>query len=210
MGSALLELCAIVGKEDREAAKYLKRHIVLVRQIGEKMRQPMTNTERLEWLQGCINGCRFVEHPVEKRVKETLISMLNQEIMVFRNKAQIYLEVYNTECARGGECIFGKVENLDRALEALYLTSIPAAEAVRRIKAGTAQDDAVEWAEKELREPGEYAERMVALLDAITAFWKMLPNGDPQKKTQSDTAMDGSRSLSSGPAAPTDGASTTS
>lgn len=106
--------------------------------------------------------------------------------------------------------LVGKVENLDRALEALYLTSIPAAEAVRRIKAGTSQDDAVEWAERELREPGEYADRMVALLDAITAFWKMLPNGDPQKKTQSDTAMDGSRSLSSGPAAPTDGASTTS
>ena len=112
MGSALLSLCSIIGKEDREAAKYLKRHIVLVRQIGEKMRQPMTNAERLEWLQSCINGCRFVEHPIEKRVKETLISMLTQEIMVFRNKAQIYLEVYNTECAAGGECIFGKVENL--------------------------------------------------------------------------------------------------
>ena len=101
--------------------------------------------------------------------------------------------------------LFGRVENLDRALEALYLTSIPAAEAVRRIKAGTAQDDAVAWAEAELREPGAYADRMVALLDAIAAFWKMLPNGDPQKKTPSDTGTDGSPNSSSGSAAHTVG-----
>lgn len=104
--------------------------------------------------------------------------------------------------------LFGKVDGPGVALEALYLTSIPAAEALKHI--ATAKDDAIVWAEEALKEPGAYSDRMCALLDAITAFWKMLPNGDPEKKTQSDTATDGSRSSSSGPAAPTDGGSTTS
>jgi hypothetical protein len=103
--------------------------------------------------------------------------------------------------------LFGHADDLSRNLEALYLSDAPFADAARSVKAGTAQDDALAWADADegMREPGGYAKRMVALLDAITAFWKMLPNGDPQKKTPSATETAGSQSLSNGPAAPTDG-----
>jgi len=105
--------------------------------------------------------------------------------------------------------LFGHADDLSRNLEALYLADAPFADAARSAKAGTAQDDALAWAEADegVKEPDGYARRMVALLDAITAFWKMLPNGDPQKKTPSATGTDGSPSLPSGAAAPTGGGS---
>jgi hypothetical protein len=105
--------------------------------------------------------------------------------------------------------LFGHAEDMDRCLEALYLTSAPIAEAVKSAKAGTSKDDAVVWSESALAKPGAYTEKMVALLDAITAFWKMLPNGNPQKKTPSGTETDGSRNSSNGDAGLTDGASPT-
>lgn len=107
--------------------------------------------------------------------------------------------------------LFGRADDLSRNVEALYLSSAPIAEAAKSAKAGTAQEDALAWAESDgkMNEPGEYANRMCDLLDAITAFWKMLPNGDPEKKTPSDTGTDGSRNSSSGPAEHTDGGSNT-
>lgn len=47
-------------------------------------------------------------------VKMALINMLNREILEFRNKARVHLNVYNSECIVGNGCIFGKVENLGR------------------------------------------------------------------------------------------------
>lgn len=76
--------------------------------------------------------------------------------------------------------IYGIADDVGRNLEALYLTSIPVAEAARHVK--TAVDDALVWAEETLKEPGAYTEKMCALLNAVTAFWNMLPNPDPKKK----------------------------
>lgn len=109
---ALLQLCDIIAREDADAAEYLKKHILFAREIGQKMREPMTNTERQQWLHRCIMTCRTVESPVEKGAKETLANILDQEIRTFRNKAQLDLHVYNTECAAGYGCIFGKVDNI--------------------------------------------------------------------------------------------------
>ena len=113
MGNALFSLCNVIGRGDREAAAHLRKHVQFAREIGTRMRQPMTNTERLEWLQKCITSCRgSMEHPIAARAKEALVNMLNQEIRVFRNKAQIHLKVYNQQSVVGNECLFGKVENL--------------------------------------------------------------------------------------------------
>lgn len=101
--------------------------------------------------------------------------------------------------------LFGHAEDIDRCLEALYLTSAPIAEAAKSAKAGTSVEDALAWADGEIAEPGEYSKRLVALLDSITEFWKMLPNVDPQKKTPSATETGGSQNSSNGDAAPTDG-----
>lgn len=103
--------------------------------------------------------------------------------------------------------LFGHTDDMTRNVEALYLASAPIATAAKSAKAGTAQEDALAWAEndREMNEPGEYEKRMCDLLDAVTAFWKMLPNEDPEKKTPSDTGTDGLQNSSSGPAAPTDG-----
>lgn len=105
--------------------------------------------------------------------------------------------------------LFGHADDLDRCIEALYLTTVPVAEAAGSIRAGRQADDALEWAEEALSEQGAYATAMVGLLDSITAFWNMLPNGDPQKKTRSATATAGSRNSSSGRAARTGGRSAT-
>ena len=105
--------------------------------------------------------------------------------------------------------LFGHAEEIDRCIEALYLVTVSIADAARSAKAGTATEDALAWAEKELPDMAGYSSRMVALLDSITAFWKMLPNGDPQKKTRSGTETGGSQNSSSGDAEPTDGASNT-
>lgn len=109
-GDALLGLCAVVAAGDKDAADHFRKHIHFARKIGKRMREPMTNTERLKWLQKCVTSCPS-DHPTVARAKETLVNMLNQEIRVFRNKAQIYMSVYNTESIVGNGCIFGKVEN---------------------------------------------------------------------------------------------------
>lgn len=105
--------------------------------------------------------------------------------------------------------LFGHADDLNRNLEALYLATAPLADAAKSAKGGTAEDDALAWAEDGMNEPGDYAKAMASLLDAITDFWKMLPNGDPEKKTPSATETGGSPSSPSGDAAPTAGASNT-
>lgn len=103
--------------------------------------------------------------------------------------------------------LFGHADDAGRNVEALYLASAPIAAAAKSAKAGTSAEDALAWAEADadVKGPEGYAKAMCALLDAITAFWNMLPNGDPEKKTQSATATDGLPNSSSGPAEPTDG-----
>lgn len=108
----LLKLCDLIAQVDRDTSIYLKKYILLAREIGQKMREPMPNTEREEWLHRCITSCRSIENPVEKGAKETLANMLNQEIRAFRNKAQLDLRVYNSESPLGNGCIFGKVDNI--------------------------------------------------------------------------------------------------
>lgn len=107
--------------------------------------------------------------------------------------------------------LFGHADDTTRNVEALYLASVPIADAARSAKGKTSVEDALAWAEadKGMADPREYTKRMIALLDSITAFWKMLPNGDPQKKTPSDTGTAGSRNSSSGDAVPTGGESNT-
>lgn len=107
--------------------------------------------------------------------------------------------------------LFGHADDLPRNVEALYLASAPIAEAAKSAKSGTSAEDALAWAEADdgVKETKGYAKAMCALLDAITAFWKMLPNGDPEKKTPSDTGTDGSPNSSSGPAEHTGGESNT-
>lgn len=78
--------------------------------------------------------------------------------------------------------LFGRAEDVAKCVEALYLANAPIADAAKSAKSGTVDVDALAWAEGALKDSGEYAEKMCALLDAITAFWKMLPNGDPKKK----------------------------
>jgi hypothetical protein len=75
--------------------------------------------------------------------------------------------------------LFGHADDHARNVEALYLASVPIADAARSAKGGTSVEDALAWAEadKGMADPREYVKRMVALLDSITAFWKMLPNG---------------------------------
>lgn len=103
--------------------------------------------------------------------------------------------------------LFGHAEDAGRNVEAIYLASAPIAEAAKSAKDGTSAEDALAWSEAnaDVKGPEGYAKAMCALLDAITAFWGMLPGNDPEKKTRSDTETDGSRSSSSGPAEPTDG-----
>lgn len=108
----LLALCEVVAGEDRDGANYLKKHIRFCREIGQKMRKPMTNRERRAWLQECITQCRALEHPVEKEAKQTLAALLDKEIRSFRNKAQIEIKVYNEECDPDCCCIFGSVSNV--------------------------------------------------------------------------------------------------
>lgn len=107
--------------------------------------------------------------------------------------------------------LFGHADDHARNVEALYLSSVPIADAAKSAKGGTSVEDALAWteADKGMADPREYVNRMVALLDSITAFWKMLPNGDPQKKTPSATETAGLRNSSNGDAAPTGGESNT-
>lgn len=105
--------------------------------------------------------------------------------------------------------LFGHADDVGRNLEALYLANAPITDAAKSAKAGTSQEDALVWSDADKDGTDVYVEKMCELLDAITAFWKMLPNSDPEKKTASATVMDGLQNSSSGGAAPTDGQSAT-
>lgn len=105
--------------------------------------------------------------------------------------------------------LFGHADDHGRNVEAVYLASAPIKDAARSVRDGTSEDDALAWSEAEMKEPREYVDRTVELLDAVTAFWRMIPNPDPEKKTPSATGTGGSSSSSSGDAAPTGGESNT-
>ena len=86
--------------------------------------------------------------------------------------------------------LFGHAEDMDRCMEAIYLVSVPVAEAARSIKTGSTLQDSVVWADAAIKDVGTYSERICSLLDAITSFWKMIPSGEPKKKA-SDTGTAG-------------------
>lgn len=108
----ILKLCAVTAEADRGFASCLKKYVLFVRDIGQKLRAPQSNAQRLEWLQSRVTACRTMENVGGQGPKQTLIDMLSKEIMAFRNKAQIHLDVYNESSDREKCSIFGSVKNL--------------------------------------------------------------------------------------------------
>ncbi len=109
---ALLDLCDIFAPIDTVAAAAMKNHIQIARSIGQKMREDMTNTDRLAYLKKCISDYTVSTNPVEKGAKDTLRTVLNKEICFFRSKAQVFLTVYEHQRDPEKIMIMGKVANL--------------------------------------------------------------------------------------------------
>ena len=108
--SPLLTLCSALT--DRSVRQDLEQHIRLVREIGSRMGEPMTNTERLDWLKDCVTRCQASRSTFTNEVCQQLILLLNRQILSLQGMARIVLTVYNTTGTIGQGHIFGKIENL--------------------------------------------------------------------------------------------------
>jgi len=99
------------------------------------------------------------------------------------------------------ECpiVMRDISKLSENVRATYLFSIPYEEAVEKI--ATSEKDSLVWLEK----VGDkvYCEKFAELARGVIAFWKMLPNVEKKKDSQTDSATDGSVKSSNGSAEPT-------
>jgi len=99
------------------------------------------------------------------------------------------------------ECpiIFRDISKLAENVRATYLFSIPYEEAVEKM--ATADKDSLVWLEK----VGEkaYLDKFEELARGIVEFWKMLPNTEKKKDSETVSETGGSENLSNGSAEPT-------
>lgn len=96
---------------DSKKQNILKNYIAFVRSIGDKMSAPMTNTERLNWLRQCISWCQSERSNLNTEPMDTLIHLLNQQILSLQYLAQLTVVVYNQTGPLEEGYLFGKIEN---------------------------------------------------------------------------------------------------
>ena len=100
-------------------------------------------------------------------------------------------------CRLDSPLLVGNVDDLCECLAALYVIEMPLNECVVNFK--TLKDDAIVWGDS--LTPTEYRMRLAAALDAVAAFFEMIPR--PAASSKKNSATDGSQSLSNGSATPT-------
>ena len=96
---------------DSKKQNILKNYIAFVRSIGDKMSAPLTNTERLNWLRQCISWCQSERSNLNTEPMDTLIHLLNQQILSLQYLAQLTVVVYNQTGPLEEGYLFGKIEN---------------------------------------------------------------------------------------------------
>ena len=106
----MLKLCQAIT--DGAVQKSLRAHILSVREIGNMMSASMTNTERLNWLRDCITKSRTEINNFNSKPKQSLIKLLNQQVLLLQGMARVALKVYNETGTQGEGHLFGKIENL--------------------------------------------------------------------------------------------------
>ena len=106
----MLKLCQAIN--DTAVQKSLHTHILSVRSIGNMMSASMTNTERLNWLRDCITKSRAEINNFNSKPKQSLIKLLNQQVLLLQGMARVALKVYNETGTQGEGHLFGKIENL--------------------------------------------------------------------------------------------------
>lgn len=92
--------------------------------------------------------------------------------------------------------MYGKTQDTIQNIVGVYAaTAKNLGEVLRAHRDGTLEDKALEWSQQ-FTDPNDFVKVLAGTLDAIAAFWSMLPrpgaetdeNGKPKKDTASETA----------------------
>lgn len=106
----MLTLCQAIT--DKQVQKSLRQHVLFVREIGDKMSTPMTNTERLNWLRSSIAQCDATRDNFNNEFKQSLSKLLNQQVLMLQGTALVNLKIYNETSPQEEGHLFGGIENL--------------------------------------------------------------------------------------------------
>lgn len=106
----MLTLCQAIT--DKQVQRSLREHVLSVREVGDKMSTPMTNTERLNWLRSSIAQCDATRDNFNNEFKQSLSKLLNQQVLMLQGTALVNLKIYNETGPQGEGHLFGGIENL--------------------------------------------------------------------------------------------------